>query len=74
MIIHSEAFQSNFFHLKSLAFKEQDRWLVFVFSKRGRFPHKDSEICVADLHSAATFTAVDDKHHLLIQPDSSPTS
>lgn len=37
-------------------------------------PRKDFEICMADLVSADTFTVVDDKLHLLIQPDSSPTS
>lgn len=42
--------------------------------RAGWFVYDGSDICMADSDAAETFSAVHDKLHLLIQPDSSPTS
>ncbi len=39
-----------------------------------RFTYNDSDIYMVDSDAAETFSAVDDKLHLLIQSDSSATS
>lgn len=74
-VLHSEACESNPSSSSHSLLKNKTAESLFVcFSELGRFPHQDIEICMADSDTADTFTAVDDKLHLLIQADSSPTS
>lgn len=74
-VLHSQACKSNRSSSSHWLLKNKTGESFFVcFSELGRFPHQDSEICMADSDTADTFTAVDDKLHLLIQADSSPTS
>lgn len=47
---------------------------VESFFRAEWFAYDDTDICMVDSDTAETFSAVHDKLHLLIQPDSSPTS